>query len=457
MVYPSILVILNSDVTAPAIDLQPDFEKFSYSYTCIILLVVLFILSLKKDMKVFIRISSIGVVFTLMIIFFIFSIGFDSIATTDFTLVNTLTPEMLKQENSDTRYLQLYSLQFAPLMGMMSGGFYLHNLSIPILKNSEDKSKNVRDVFIGYVLAFLSYLCAGILGYIGFKGESFDQAQITQNCLNMFSPNNPFAFLIRVCVAFLLLSLFPLLLAIMKQQIWILYQKLKPKKIKFRTQQMASLKPLTESFQLTMNVLILFSVAMVGIFYPKAGTLMAILSSIFCFFIIYTIPTICHIKQIFIDEHLQSQIQQNQLADIAIENQLNTSIHSQNQYETSYTPLKNQTQGNLNINSGNRTSSNLKRNLLNSFQNQEDLPALNSSNLNSTNFDALVMGPSNNQADLSQGLIDNLHREREDRRNEKQRDFQFVMPSFKNILIIFIDILVIVYGISVFTFQYIQF
>lgn len=52
-----------------------------------------------------------------------------------------------------------------------------------------------------------------------------------------------------------------------------------------------------------MNVVILLTVALVGIFYPKAGTLMAILSSLFCFFIIYTIPTIAHIKSILISQN----------------------------------------------------------------------------------------------------------------------------------------------------------
>lgn len=55
-------------------------------------------------------------------------------------------------------------------MGMMSGGFYLHNISIPILKNAANPKNNVRDVFIGYTLAFISYLCCGVLGYIGYIG-----------------------------------------------------------------------------------------------------------------------------------------------------------------------------------------------------------------------------------------------------------------------------------------------
>ena len=99
-------------------------------------------------------------------------------------------------------------------MGLMSGGFYFHNISIPILKNAKDKSKNVRNVFIGYFLAFLSYLACGIFGYFGFSGSIFEGKSINQNCLNMLSSDNPLAFLIRACVFLLLSSLFPLLLTI---------------------------------------------------------------------------------------------------------------------------------------------------------------------------------------------------------------------------------------------------
>ena len=48
-------------------------------------------MSLKKDLKVFIKITSIGVVFTLMIIVFIFAVGIKSIMTIDFNLVDTLS------------------------------------------------------------------------------------------------------------------------------------------------------------------------------------------------------------------------------------------------------------------------------------------------------------------------------------------------------------------------------
>jgi hypothetical protein len=58
-------------------------------------------------------------------------------------------------------------------MGMLSGGFYLHNITLPIIRNSANPKSNVRDVFIGYFLVFISYSVCGTLGYFGFTGEYF--------------------------------------------------------------------------------------------------------------------------------------------------------------------------------------------------------------------------------------------------------------------------------------------
>jgi len=58
---------------------------------------------------------------------------------------------------------------------MLSVGFFLHPLSIEIVKNNRDQTKNYRDTFLGYFLVFFSYAAVGTMGYIGFKGNYFDQ------------------------------------------------------------------------------------------------------------------------------------------------------------------------------------------------------------------------------------------------------------------------------------------
>ena len=51
----------------------------------------------------------------------------------------------------------------------MCGGFYLHNISLPIYRNSKNPKNNFRDVFAGFFLVFLSYIVCGCLGYVGFS------------------------------------------------------------------------------------------------------------------------------------------------------------------------------------------------------------------------------------------------------------------------------------------------
>jgi hypothetical protein len=60
-------------------DYNPDisliFDEFSYTYTVLIVFVMLWLITLKKDLTVFVRMNTFGVVFTVIIIFFILAIG----------------------------------------------------------------------------------------------------------------------------------------------------------------------------------------------------------------------------------------------------------------------------------------------------------------------------------------------------------------------------------------------
>jgi hypothetical protein len=60
---------------------------------------------------------------------------------------------------------------YAPLMGILGGGYYFHNISLPVIRNSKDPSKNARDVFLGYLCVCITYVACGCLGYYGFVGE----------------------------------------------------------------------------------------------------------------------------------------------------------------------------------------------------------------------------------------------------------------------------------------------
>ncbi len=113
-------------------------------------------------------------------------------------------------------------------MGILGGGYYLHNISLPIVRNSAKPENNVRDVFLGYFLVFISYSLCGFFGYYGFTGDFFygdkpgEPRLIDSNCLLMFNSTNPLAIVVRMCVFFQLLACISLLFACQRQQIFLL-------------------------------------------------------------------------------------------------------------------------------------------------------------------------------------------------------------------------------------------
>jgi hypothetical protein len=66
-------------------------------------------------------------------------------------------------------------------MGILGGGFYFHNISLPVIRGSKNPENNARDVFIGYFLVWFCYVSCGTLGYYGFTGSSFAG---TEPCVN---------------------------------------------------------------------------------------------------------------------------------------------------------------------------------------------------------------------------------------------------------------------------------
>jgi len=67
----------------------------------------------------------------------------------------------------------MFDENFAHLMGILGGGYYLHNITLPIMKNNKNQENNVRDLTLGYLFVFLSYTFCGALGYFGFSGTYF--------------------------------------------------------------------------------------------------------------------------------------------------------------------------------------------------------------------------------------------------------------------------------------------
>lgn len=169
------------------------------------------------------KLNSFGVVFIALLILFICGMGFYGFANTSYTTSSTQFDLYLDEKALDpqTPYLAMITLfgsNMAKLMGILGGGFYFHNISLPVIRNNKHQENNVRDVFIGYVLVFLTYCFAGVLGYYGFVGSTFEAGDpsvkgIEQNCSVMFATKSISGTFMRLCAFLQLLTVNSLLFA----------------------------------------------------------------------------------------------------------------------------------------------------------------------------------------------------------------------------------------------------
>lgn len=90
-------------------------------------------------------------------------------------LSHTMTGEdykhLLSTDGFKFTIISYFSPHYPHLLGILGGGYYLHNISLPIYRNSKNQDNNIRDVFLGYLLVFLSYSTCGVLGYYGFASH----------------------------------------------------------------------------------------------------------------------------------------------------------------------------------------------------------------------------------------------------------------------------------------------
>jgi len=93
-------------------------------------------------------------------------------------------------------------------MGILGGGYYFHNIALSVCRNARNPENNVRDVFLGYLATFMTYVLCGTLGYFGFTGSAFAEkietdkelnGLIAQNSLDMFPTTSIMATFIRFC------------------------------------------------------------------------------------------------------------------------------------------------------------------------------------------------------------------------------------------------------------------
>ena len=173
VLYPMILAIYTwTSGNDAEYKSDPQWSWFSSNYTAILIFAVLIIICSKKDIKIFMKIGSFGVIFVVMLMLFIIYTGIKALTNTEFS-IGSYEESDESVWASKKRTLVLFNSNYPPLLGIMCAGYFLHTCSLSIVRSSKNPEKNTRDVYIGYLMVFISYAICGSLGYIGFMGTDF--------------------------------------------------------------------------------------------------------------------------------------------------------------------------------------------------------------------------------------------------------------------------------------------
>ena len=175
--YPIFLAVYAwTTGTHPKPITEPDLSQFSSSYTAFFLFAVSVIICSKKDLAIFIKLTSIGVFFVVTLLLFITGVGVQGLNNTTYQIGSPA--ENLATDWADPlspRTISLINSNFSPIAGILCAGYFLHTCSVPIMRSAKTPENNYRDLFISYVMVFISYAVVGAFGYIGFIGTQFSQ------------------------------------------------------------------------------------------------------------------------------------------------------------------------------------------------------------------------------------------------------------------------------------------
>ena len=206
------LKLFNIDIDGQ--DLTPHFDKFSLFYCALVVCVIVFPLTILKEMQCITKFNSAGIYFVSALLIFVIYQGIATLATDNFHF------EYKENiEGSEDRNLFLFGENIGLLVGTLSIGLFSHSVMLPIMNNNRNQENNQRDLFLGYVLVTLTYIIIGIMGYIGFSGSEFS-TKFEKNWFMFFKSDNIFILILRILNVIQLISIFPLLFSVVRKQLF---------------------------------------------------------------------------------------------------------------------------------------------------------------------------------------------------------------------------------------------
>ena len=287
--YPCICLFLKLfNVELDETDLSPNFNKFSLFYCGLIVAIVVFPLTILKEMNRLVKFNSYGFFFVSTLLIFVIYSGIKSLIQDNFHFEYK---ENIKDKKD--RYLLLFGQNPGILAGTLSLGLFSHSVILPLLKNNKKPENNQRDLFIGYVLVTFTYIIIGIMGYIGFSGSEFD-SDFKDNWFRFFKSDNILIFILRILNVIQLISIFPILFFVVRTQLFSTFFE----------------KYLKSSFHIILFSIILLIICLVLLMfcYDILGKLIGYIGASTSLVLVYTISPITNMIYYYIRHQTKKEV-----------------------------------------------------------------------------------------------------------------------------------------------------
>ncbi|XP_071952040.1 neutral amino acid transporter 9-like isoform X2 [Antedon mediterranea] len=186
--------------------------------------------------------------------------------------------------------VKLFQIQFPALTGILSLGYFIHNCVSSIMRNQRHPENNKRDLTIAYILVAVTYTFVGVVFYITFPSS---KNCIEDNLLKNFPHDDVLSFAARLFLLFQMVSLFPLLMYIMRVQV--MHQ--------FFGEIYPSFKHVVVLNAILVSIAIAFAV-----FFPSIGTIIRFSGSFCGLAYVFTLPSLVYLLRLKEKNALKSYI-----------------------------------------------------------------------------------------------------------------------------------------------------
>ncbi len=256
-----------------------------------------------RSVNVFLRFNIVGT----LSVFFLLGFAFFKAANWGFVHVDWEDP-------TSPHYVHLFRWNFPIYTGVLSLALFIHNCLTTLLRTQRHPENNGRDLAIAYVLVGVTYLLISTAIYISFP---LDKDCLLDNFLDNLESNDLYAFVTRLFLLLQVVTLFPLLVYMLRVQVLGLFQKDESEdrqqllgaqegegdsQVRRRTptRQTSVQQQQQPNFNLLhivlLNALLLIGCILFATYYPQIGSVIRYCGSFSGLILVFSLPPIAYLR-----------------------------------------------------------------------------------------------------------------------------------------------------------------